>query len=245
MTNSLTFMICVAGLNIMVTTKYPSIKDSFFYFLSDAKTADFSIAVDDELFQFAEQMQRELAPEASKQQIESIALQYALCQAAILHDCIVIHASSIQKDGAAYIFAAPSNTGKSTHSRMWREVFGDRVSMINDDMPLLRRLEGTWYVCGTPWNGKHGLGFNCMVPLRAVSLLSRGENSVRPFQDEDWPYLLNQFLRPYEAKLMNCTLDLLELLLKEIPVYHMFCTPTHQAAIMAENNMKKDYKYED
>lgn len=239
MMNTQSFMVCVAGLNILVTTSYPRIKDSFYYFLSDAPSPDFSIAVDDKLFRFAEQLHKEVAPAASKQQIESVALQYALCREALRYDCMVIHASALQLYGEAYIFSAPSKTGKSTHSRMWREVFGDRVSMINDDMPLLRRLGGKWHVCGTPWNGKHGLGFNCMVPLKAVSLLSRGTDYIRPFQDEDLPYLFNQLLRPYDPELMDRTFDLLELLLKEIPAYHMFCTPTHKAAIIAENCMKE------
>lgn len=240
MTNSTTFLACVAGLNIAVTAKHPSVQQSFHYFRTEGKAPDFTISVDDELFAFVKRMHNSVNPTASDARIESIALQYALCREALYYDCLVLHASSLQMNGKAYVFSAPSKTGKSTHSRMWREVFGDRVSMINDDMPLLRRKDGSWFVCGTPWNGKHGLGFNCIVPLKAVTLLSRGDDRIRPFDpQQDLPYLLNQVFRPYEAELLAATLNLLDKLLAEAPLFHLFCTPTHNAAKLAKAYIKE------
>ena len=67
------------------------------------------------------------------------------------------------------MFTAPSGTGKSTHARLWREAFGERVVMINDDKPLLLvRPEGVT-VYGTPFRGKHGLGGDRSAPLRAIA----------------------------------------------------------------------------
>jgi hypothetical protein len=245
MTQNHIFMACVAGLNIEVKARHPEIKELFHYFLIEQKEADFSISVDDELFNLAAGLHRSMDPSASDQRIESLALQYALCHEALRYECMVIHGSALQLDGEAYVFSAPSKTGKSTHSRMWREVFGERVSMINDDMPLLRRQNGAWQVCGTPWNGKHGLGFNHTVPLKAICLLSRGENSIRRYQQEDIPYLLNQILRPFDPGLNQLTFDILNALLSEVPAYHMSCTPTHNAAVMAKNFMKEGLRNED
>ena len=51
--------------------------------------------------------------------------------------------------------------------------------MINDDKPFLRVTENGVFVCGTPWNGKHGLGCQMEAPLRAIVRLRRGEtNSI-------------------------------------------------------------------
>jgi serine kinase of HPr protein (carbohydrate metabolism regulator) len=88
-----------------------------------------------------------------------------------------IHASAVEVDGKAYLFSANSGTGKSTHTRLWREVFGDRAVMVNDDKPFLRMTEGAVMVYGSPWNGKHGLGCNLSVPLKAVCILERGEEN--------------------------------------------------------------------
>ena len=34
---------------------------------------------------------------------------------------IMLHASCVEKDGFAYLFSAPSGTGKSTHTHLWLE----------------------------------------------------------------------------------------------------------------------------
>lgn len=47
----------------------------------------------------------------------------------------------LEIDGKAYMFSAPSGTGKSTHAKLWRDCFGDRVTMINDDKPLIKFRE--------------------------------------------------------------------------------------------------------
>ena len=55
------------------------------------------------------------------------------------YDGCFFHSSCLEMDGEGYLFTALSGTGKSTHTRNWRRYFGDRVLMINDDKPLIRR----------------------------------------------------------------------------------------------------------
>ena len=57
----------------------------------------------------------------------------------------------------------------------------NNVSYINDDKPFIRYFpnENAFYVYGTPWKGKHNLGSNVKVPLKAICFLNRGEeNSI-------------------------------------------------------------------
>lgn len=89
-----------------------------------------------------------------------------------IHFCFTC--SAVALDGQAYLFTAPSGTGKSTHTRLWREVFGERAVMVNDDKPLIQVREDAIYVCGTPWNGKHNLDSNQKVPIKGICLLERG-----------------------------------------------------------------------
>ncbi|CAK7060019.1 MAG: hypothetical protein DELT_01391 [Desulfovibrio sp.] len=244
-TKRFSFTASIAGLNTRVHTDYPEIQSVYHCFLSESGHVDFEISVSEDLFAFAAEMHGGAMPGLLPWHTENLALQYLLCQCALRHGCLLIHASSLQLDGKAYLFSAPSGTGKSTHSRLWVETFEGRASMINDDMPLLRRLDGRWLVCGTPWTGKHGLGFNCTAPLKALGLLRRGNNTIRSYaQQEDFPYLLNQVLRPNDSDLMDLTFALLEQLLTEVPVWSLFCEPTQAAAIMAANAMKEQ-KYED
>ena len=68
------------------------------------------------------------------------------------HDGFQLHASAIILEGKAYLFSAPSGTGKSTHASKWLRLFGARY--LNDDKPALRLIDGVWYACGTPWSGR-------------------------------------------------------------------------------------------
>lgn len=66
----------------------------------------------------------------------------------------MLHASAIVVDNKAYLFSAPSGTGKSTHTKLWQECFGDKAIIINDDKPAIRIEEGKCFAYGTPFSGK-------------------------------------------------------------------------------------------
>lgn len=135
-------------------------------------------------------------------------------------------------DGEAYLFTAPSGTGKSTHTRLWRERFGERAVMINDDKPLIRMEEGTFYVYGTPWNGKHHLSVNQKAPIKAICLLERGKTNhaqqISPA--EAYPGLYRQIYRPQNDRgKMLKTLQLLHKMAESIPLYRLQCDISQDA----------------
>lgn len=75
-------------------------------------------------------------------------------QAVALTGAIITHASVVGCGARAYMFMGRSGTGKSTHSRLWLDAFGD-CTLINDDCPLvIPESDGGYTVCGTPWSGK-------------------------------------------------------------------------------------------
>ncbi|MBR6737669.1 MAG: hypothetical protein IKL82_04810 [Clostridia bacterium] len=97
---------------------------------------------------------------------------------------VLFHGSAVEYRGNGYLFTAPSGTGKSTHARYLKEYLGDVLNYINDDKPIIRVENGTVLVCGSAWNGKHGIGSNICVPLKAVCLLKRGnENKIEPLSN--------------------------------------------------------------
>ena len=60
-----------------------------------------------------------------------------------------LHCSAIVVDGKAYLLSGHPGAGKSTHARLYQELFPDAV-IINDDKPALRCIDGVWYAYGTP-----------------------------------------------------------------------------------------------
>ena len=64
---------------------------------------------------------------------------------------LVLHASALSYKGRAIAFSAISGTGKSTHTGLWKEYFGENVEIINDDKPAVCFEGGQPYLYGTPW----------------------------------------------------------------------------------------------
>ena len=65
--------------------------------------------------------------------LESLAVYRKISEIMPEHDTFLFHCSAIAVDDQGYLFTAPSGTGKSTHTRLWRERFDGRAVMINDD----------------------------------------------------------------------------------------------------------------
>lgn len=147
-------------------------------------------------------------------------------------DGMMLHASAVVMDGAAYLFSAPCGTGKSTHTTLWRKVFGDRAIMLNDDKPAIRLENGEFFAYGTPWCGKTAQNTNLRVPLAGICMLRRGEqNEIHPFSGaEAIRSILEQTTRSKEPQRMFKMLELLDKLIAQVPVWEMYCNMDPQAA---------------
>lgn len=136
----------------------------------------------------------------------------------------LLHGSTLAMDGKAYLFTAKCGTGKSTHTRLWREVFGSRAMMVNDDKPFLELTDTGVTAWGSPWSGKHGLDANICAPLAGVCILERGaENAILPLTPEAaLPFLRTQAEGEDGS--------LVEKLTKTVPLWRMACNKQHEAA---------------
>lgn len=153
-----------------------------------------------------------------------------------------LHSSSVEYEGRAYIFSAKSGTGKSTHTRLWKETFGESVQLFNDDKTPLRRINGVWYAYGAPWCGKDHINQNIKVPVGAICFLKQApENRIRRLSaGEAIPRMLNQTLRRFTVESrLDQLLTSIDQFLKEIPVFELENRPEPAAAILSYEIMKK------
>ena len=153
-------------------------------------------------------------------------------------DAFQLHSSAVMLDGKAYLFSAPSGTGKSTHTEKWCRLFG--AVLLNDDKPVIRCQQGTWIAYGTPWSGKHDLSVPTGVPLGAIAFLQRGEeNAIRRIEpNEAVIHMISQAPRYLNAEQMTLQLDLLDRLLQKIPVFLLTCRNDDEAALLSHENMR-------
>ena len=172
--------------------------------------------------------------------LEELAVYRQIAEQMPGYGTILMHGSLIAADGQGYLFTAKSGTGKSTHTRLWREMLGDRAVTVNDDKPLLHIGADGVTGYGTPYNGKHRLGCNMSVPLKAICILTRAaENSiVRITKADAYAMLLQQVYRPADAVQMKKTLALIDRLAEMTALYRLGCNMDPEAAEVAYRGMK-------
>ncbi len=173
--------------------------------------------------------------------LENNAIHALLSEKLVDYSVLLMHGSALCMDQDAYIFTAKSGTGKSTHARLWREVFGERVWMINDDKPMLKIGRQGAAVYGSPWRGKHRLGTNASAPLRAIVQLERGDvNHIEPMSKADaFPVLMKQSLRAGSPGTRIKILELEKRLLDSTDFYRLTCNLEPEAAAVAWKGMNE------
>lgn len=223
----------IADLNIKIEPIYDSTlkrispylcKDSFFDFEA---TADLS-----EIQECFRSLDGKFSPEAC----ESSVILNKICQK-VLRDYqgFFFHSSTLILDGEAYVFSAKSGVGKSTHTMLWRKHFGNRVTMINDDKPIIRKKNGKFTAYGTPWMGKSDIGNNTSAPIKAVYILKRGDknDAVRVKPGAVFKDILEATVIPDERSAMSELLSLLDEFFSSVPLFILTCNISDKAVMAA------------
>ena len=174
--------------------------------------------------------------------LETLAVYRKIAEKMLDYDTILFHGSAVAVEGVGYLFTAKSGTGKSTHTRLWREILGERAVMINDDKPLIKVSENGITIYGTPWDGKHRLSTNMSVPLRAICILERAEeNCIVPITKKDaYNMLIQQVYKPTEPQMLIKTLQLIDRLSENVKLYRLGCNMDIGAAEISYKTMSEN-----
>lgn len=126
-------------------------------------------------------------PHLSEGELECVFLSDLFNKKILKFNAIFLHSSAILYKGKAYLFSAESGVGKSTHTKLWIEKFGnDNVQIINDDMPIIRFIDDEWYVYGSPFDGGTGINKNIRAKLGGIVFLERAEeNNIKTLDKND------------------------------------------------------------
>ena len=175
----------------------------------------------------------------SEEDCEYICCSAAFCRGIIQHGRFFLHASAVVYEGEAYLFSAPSGTGKSTHTAFWRELFPDSY-ILNDDKPVICPKKDTITVWGTPFAGKTDLQVNREVPLKAICFLKQGSANriCQVTEEQALAMILNHTWRPNTKDSMNLLLDMIEQVVTQVNLYEMVCTKEAAAAKLSYSVMK-------
>ena len=239
------FTLCIAGHPVEVKSLFDSTRDYCSRYLT-GEAPEWTVEV---VRQELEKEQAALRREAEEEGIryrtftdpflERAVIQKKVADGLLSRGILLMHGSTVAVDGRAYLFTARCGTGKSTHTRLWRQVFGDRAVMVNDDKPFLEVTESGVIAHGSPWSGKHGLDSNVSVPLQGICILERGtENRIGRITPEEAADMLRH--QGYCPEGMEQTYQaLVETLMERTPLWRMECTKDPQAAVVAHEAMTK------
>ena len=160
-------------------------------------------------------------------------LWFTLGIAAAKHLVAAVHSSTIIHHGQAVMFLGESGTGKSTHTRLWRENI-ENTSLLNDDSPFIGIVDGKVMVYGSPWSGKTPCYKNESYPLRAIVRLSQApHNKIRRTKGIAAIGALLPSLPPafaYDPMLKDCMYEILNKVLITTELYHLEALPNADAS---------------
>ena len=244
------FTMEIAGAVVRVQPLFQSTREYCRPYLTDKEPEFFVTVTPEDLAHEQQLLDQEAVEEGLKFRkfkepfLERSTIQRKVADFLVSRNTLMVHGSTVAVDGAAYLFTAPCGTGKSTHTRLWREVFGDRAIMVNDDKPFLRITADHVLAYGSPWSGKHGLATNICVPLRGICLLHRRlENQIQRAEVKRLIDMLrHQTHIPAEDSLGKKALSLVDALAEMVPLWDMYCNKDPEAATVSFRAMSADHE---
>ena len=149
------------------------------------------------------------------------------------HQTVAIHTSVIEYKDRTVLFLGESGTGKSTHTRLWRENIEGAV-LLNDDSPMLRIIDGKPWMFGSPWSGKTPCYKQESYPLAACVRLSQAPyNKIQRLSIPQAYAALHPSCPPdfaYDDALYDYISETIGEVLAQVPLYHLACLPDADAA---------------
>lgn len=215
------------------------------YIIDDNVSPDFEVHATAELINqekedFILENQLEKNTIISEKVMEKLVLHRLVSEKLIDYDLYLMHGSAIAQDNKCYIFTAPSKTGKSTHIRLWKQLFNDSVFIVNDDKPYLKLEDnGEITVYGSPWTGKERYGLNTHVPLGSICEIKQAkENTMKELLKMDsFLSLYPQFYRSDDMEKADKIINFVQHLCQKYPIYQLQCNMDKEAAILSHKVM--------
>ena len=235
------FTVRLANKNIAVSSLFDEVFDYCCDYLTDA-SPDMSVTITNEDITHEKitnikESQIEEIPivDYSDSYLETLAVYRKIVTKMLEFDTFLMHGAVVAVGDKAWLFTAPSGTGKTTHINLWlKNIPGSYV--VNGDKPLIH-VGDECTVYGTPWAGKEGMNRNTGVKLCGIVILNRGaENHIEKVpMSQILPVLIQQSYRPKTRPELEKTLLLLNRLGHKIPMYQLYCNMNDEAALTAYN----------
>ena len=154
------------------------------------------------------------------------------------YNCVVLHASAILKNGKMILFTAPCGKGKSTQASLWEKYANAEI--VNGDKALVKIENGKSISGGLPFSGSSDICKNLSAPLAAIVYLGQAkENRIRKMSESEAFVALMQgnYRCGISKDASQKTIDALEKICSNVPVYRFDCLPDKTAVECLEKEL--------
>lgn len=218
----------VFGINYIYPTLYDFCNE---YIVPDSTPSDYELTITEA--DIKAEHEEDLEKQFSPQYLETLSCQRKIADILPERNCFLMHGAVITWKNQAYMFTAPSGTGKTTHISLWKKFLGDDVDIVNGDKPFIR-IDGNKAIAyGTPWAGKEYWEQNRSAELYGICILHQAkENNIRRLSPQEaLPILYPQIHFTDNPEKAALTMDMFDSLLRNIPIYSLGCDISETAVI--------------
>jgi hypothetical protein len=140
---------------------------------------------------------------------------------------VEVHACGISdSQGKGYLFLGQSGTGKSTMAGLWKDQTG--INILSDDRIVLRKINGGFWMYGTPWHGEGRFFSTSRAQLNRIYFLEKGgKNEVIPYRTVEAIGRLTacSFLPFYNSAALDFAMAFFEEMVKAVPAGELRFVP--------------------
>lgn len=153
---------------------------------------------------------------------------------------VAIHSSCIVYQNKAVLFLGESGTGKSTHTRLWRENI-EGAFLLNDDSPVITVRDNKVWAYGSPWSGKTPCYKTEKYELAGCVRLSQAPfNKIKRLSVLESYGAIHPSCPPefaYDTTLYDHISSFINKLISSTPFYHLSCLPNKEAALLSSRTI--------
>ncbi len=153
---------------------------------------------------------------------------------------LLFHSSFVSRNGQAILFTAPSGVGKSTQAELWRRYRG--AGIVNGDRSVIRQTSEGFLACGIPFCGSSNICEPGRLPLSAIVVLSQAkENRIQRLRGVPAFRVLWEgcSIHNWSRRDVERGTRLVSDLIRQVPVYHLACTPDEGAVAALESALRE------
>lgn len=222
----------IAGLNVIIDVQCERLLNNAAKFKADFDSPDITITADN--LKLAE-----LQNKYKGMSFDDLVFMYTgsvFYRKILDFNGVLLHAAAIKYKGIGLAFSADSGTGKSTHAALWKTLYPNDVTIINDDKPAIRKIDGHLYIYGTPWSGKADINENESAELAAVFFIKRSQNNfIYEITAKDAASrFFKQTIRPKSVELAEKLLETSKDIIESATFFELNCNKNFEAVKTVE-----------